>query len=81
MTPQELMRELAILLYQQGKLSFGKAKELARMDTWEFIALLTSRKIPCSYDLDEYEKEALLHNSKVPKICLFSAILTSEIFI
>jgi predicted HTH domain antitoxin len=57
MTPQELVRELAVLLYQQGKLSFGKAKELAGMDTWEFLALLASRKIPCSYDLEEYEKD------------------------
>ncbi|MDP2972079.1 MAG: UPF0175 family protein, partial [Deltaproteobacteria bacterium] len=27
MTPEELRRELAIHLFQQGKLSFGKARE------------------------------------------------------
>lgn len=57
MTPQELMQELAILLYQQGKLSFGKARELAGMSAWEFFALIASRRIPCSYDLDEYEQD------------------------
>ena len=31
MTPDEVKRELAVLLFQQGKLSFGKARELAGM--------------------------------------------------
>jgi len=31
MTPQELRRELAIALFQQDKLSFGKAREMADM--------------------------------------------------
>ena len=29
MTPEELKRELAIYLFQLGKLSFGKAREMA----------------------------------------------------
>ena len=31
MTPEEMKRELAVLLFQQGKLSFGKAREMAGM--------------------------------------------------
>ena len=31
MTPRDLKRELAIYLHQQGKLSFGKAREMAGM--------------------------------------------------
>jgi predicted HTH domain antitoxin len=57
MTPKELLQELALSLYQQGKLSFGKARELAGMSVWEFIALLTLRRIPASYDLSEYERD------------------------
>jgi len=46
MTPQELRRELAIHLFQQGKLSFGKAREMAGMTVWTFQQLLGSRGIP-----------------------------------
>ena len=57
MTPQELKRELAISLFQQGKLSFGKAREMAGMTVWEFQPLLGSRGIPIHYDVEEYEED------------------------
>ena len=57
MTPQELRRELAIYLFQQGKLSFGKAREMAAMTVWPFQQLLGSRGIPIHYDLEEYEED------------------------
>ena len=59
MTSQELRRELAISLFQQGKLSFGKARELADMTIWAFQHLLASREIPVHYDVDEYEKDLI----------------------
>lgn len=46
MTPDELRRELAMHLFQQGKLSFGKAREMAGMTVWTFQQLLGSRGIP-----------------------------------
>ncbi len=57
MTPQELRRELAVYLFQQGKLSFGKAREMAGMTAWAFQQLLGSREIPIHYDLEEYEED------------------------
>lgn len=57
MTPQELRQELAIYLFQQGKLSFGKAKELADMTVWAFQQLLGSKGIPIHYDMDDYEED------------------------
>ncbi len=57
MTPQELRQELAIYLFQQGKLSFGKAKELADMTVWAFQQLLGSKGIPIHYDIDDYEED------------------------
>jgi len=45
MTPEEVKRELAVLLFQQGKLSFGKAREMAGMTVWTFQQLLGSRGI------------------------------------
>ncbi len=57
LTPQALKRELALSLFEQGKLSFGKARELAEMTVWEFQQLLGSKGIPIHYDLDDYEED------------------------
>ena len=57
MTPQELKRELAVHLFQQGKLSFGKAREMAGMTVWAFQQLLGSREIPVHYDVEDYEED------------------------
>ncbi len=37
MTPEELRQELAIHLFEQGKLSFGKAREMAGMKIKWFL--------------------------------------------
>lgn len=57
MTPRGLKRELAIYLYQQGRLSFGKAREMAGMTVWAFQQLLASRKITIHYDVEDYEED------------------------
>jgi len=59
MTSQELRRELAISLFQQGRLSFGKAREMADMTIWAFQHLLASREISVHYDVDEYERDLI----------------------
>lgn len=57
MNPEELRRELAIHLFQEGKLSFGKARELAGMTVWTFQQWLGTRGIPVHYDEEEYEQD------------------------
>ena len=57
LTPEELKRELAIHLFREGKLSFGKARELAALTVWEFQNLLGSRNIPIHYGVEEYEED------------------------
>lgn len=57
MNPEELKRELALYLFQQGKLSFGKACEMAGMTVWAFQQLLGSRGIPVHYDIADYEDD------------------------
>ncbi len=57
MTAEELKRELAVHLFEEGKLSFGKAKDLAAMTVWEFQQLLGSRKITVHYDVEDYEED------------------------
>ncbi len=57
MTPRELKRELSVYLFQQGRLSFGKAREMAGMTVWAFQQLLGSRGIPVHYDVEDYEED------------------------
>jgi len=57
MTPEELRRELAIHLFQQAKLSFGKAREMAGMTAWAFQQVLASREIPIHYGIEESEED------------------------
>jgi predicted HTH domain antitoxin len=57
MTPAELKQELAIHLFQQGKLSFGKAREMADMNAWVFQQLLGSRGISMHYAMADYEED------------------------
>jgi predicted HTH domain antitoxin len=54
MTPKDMKLELALTLFQQGKISFGKAREMADMNVWDFQLLLGSRKIPVHYDVQDY---------------------------
>ena len=53
LTMVELKQEMAVLLYQQGRLSVGKARELAGMSLWQFRQLLASRLIPVHLDEED----------------------------
>ena len=57
MTPVELKLELALTLFQQEKLSFGKARELAGMSILQFQRELGRRNIPPHYDVREFEQD------------------------
>jgi len=52
-----LRRELAVRLYQKGLLSFGKARELAGMEKWEFHDLLGKEGIIRHYDLEDLQDD------------------------
>ena len=54
---QELRRELAIALYAQDILSFGKARELAEMDKYEFGWLLSRRGVARHYSFEELDDD------------------------
>jgi predicted HTH domain antitoxin len=54
MTPDELKQELAFALYAQGKISFGKARELAGLTVWQFQNELGRRGIPPHYDTEDF---------------------------
>jgi predicted HTH domain antitoxin len=57
MTETEFLQEIAVLLYQKGKLSLGKASKLARMGRIQFQSLLASRQIPINYHIEDFEAD------------------------
>ena len=50
MSLDELKLELALHLYAQGRLSSGKARELAGLSLWQFRQMLAVRRIEPHYD-------------------------------
>ena len=54
MSAGELRREIALLLFQQDKLTLGQASEFAGISQLEFQRLLASRNIPVHYDAQEF---------------------------
>ncbi|MDZ7970038.1 MAG: UPF0175 family protein [Nostoc sp. DedSLP03] len=56
MTAAEFKQEIALLLFESGKLPLGHASKLAEMDKVQFQQLLKERKIPLySYDIEDFE--------------------------
>jgi predicted HTH domain antitoxin len=61
---EELLQELAIALYAQGALSFGKARELASAGKYEFGQLLGEREVFRHYGQEELEDDLAYVHSK-----------------
>ena len=57
LTMSELKVEMAVYLYSQGRLSIGKARELAGLSLWEFRQLLAWRHISPHYDEAELDHD------------------------
>ncbi len=57
LTEAELLREIAIVLFQQERITLGRASLLCRMDQIEFQKLLANRGISIHYDIEDYEAD------------------------
>lgn len=57
LTINDLKTELAISLYDRGRLSIGKAHEFAEMSLWEFRQLLAFRGVSPHYDIADLEED------------------------
>jgi predicted HTH domain antitoxin len=55
MSKNELLQEIAVMLFQKDKLTLGQASRLARIGQVQFQHLLASRQIPLHYDVDDFE--------------------------
>ncbi|WP_323221715.1 UPF0175 family protein [Spirulina sp. 06S082] len=57
MSENELMLELIILLFQQKKISIGKAANLVKMNLLQFQHELAIRKISIHYEITDLETD------------------------
>jgi len=53
----ELKLEIAIVLFQQEKITLGTASQFADMNQLEFQRILGSRKIPIHYGIEEFRQD------------------------
>ena len=61
---QRLTTELALSLYAQGILSFGKAREMAHLGKYEFGLLLGQRQILRRYEADDLQDDLTYARSR-----------------
>ncbi|MFM6137905.1 MAG: UPF0175 family protein [Cuspidothrix sp.] len=56
LTPTEFLQEIALHLFESGRLTFDYAAKMAQMESDTFRNLLKARKIPLyRYDLEDFE--------------------------
>jgi len=56
--PDFIKRTLAIELYREGKISLGKAAELAGVrNKWEMLTLLDKSGVPLNYTIEDFEED------------------------
>ena len=53
----DLKLEIAILLFQQEKITLGSASQFAGMNQLEFQRILGSRKIPIHYGVEDFRQD------------------------
>jgi len=55
--PKVLKEIIAVELYKEGRISLGKAAEIAGVSKWEMFDILASRKIPLKYGIDDLRED------------------------
>ena len=57
MSEPELKQELALTLFQRGRLTLAQASRLAEVSQLAFQALLADRQIPIHYDVSDFRED------------------------
>ena len=55
--PAFIRKLVALELFREGKVSLGKASEIAGLSVWEMMSLLKERRIPLNYSIKDFEKD------------------------
>lgn len=56
-TAEELIIEIAVYLYDAGRLSMGQARNLAQLDQTSFQKELVKREVYVKYDVEDLETD------------------------
>ena len=59
LTPQELLIDFAVFLYQTERLSIGRASKIANLEVIAFQKEMAVRNVYVHYDEKDYEKDIL----------------------
>ncbi len=54
---KELLKLLAVKMYEKGILGIGKASELCGMNRIDFMGLLKEENVPLNYDDEELQRD------------------------
>lgn len=57
MSEEQMLQEIAIMLFQQERFTLAQASRFAQMNQLEFQKLLASRQIPLHYDIAELRED------------------------
>ena len=57
LTEPEFNLEFAVFLFQQKKISLGKASQFAKLTRLQFQKILYSRQIPIHYDVKDFQED------------------------
>lgn len=60
MSAEELLQEIAIILFQQERFTLAQASRFAQLDQIAFQRLLAKHKISLHYDLEELHQDIAL---------------------
>ena len=53
----ELLRELAVALFREERLTLAQASRLAEMNQFAFQTILADRQIPVHYGIEEFRED------------------------
>ena len=57
LSSKELLLKVAVVLFQEGRLTLGQASNLAGLHQFEFQMELASRRIPIHYNEEDFERD------------------------
>lgn len=78
LSPSEFQQEIAVYLFQTGRLTLGYASKWAEMPASDFRQLLHQRNIPLySYDVEDFELD-LKNLRELGRLWLLSVIYQSS---